>query len=76
MVPYDPETLPDLQNKKILMLSGLMDPIIPADNSTRLADLFKKSGADVTFSLKPTGHGLTQNDYAAIKEWLSMETVL
>jgi phospholipase/carboxylesterase len=70
MVPFEPETLPDLRGKKIQMLSGLMDPIIPADNSTRLAGLLKEAGADVAFSMKPASHGLTQSDFSDIKLWM------
>jgi phospholipase/carboxylesterase len=76
MVPYEPKKLPDLKGKKILMLSGLMDPIIPADNSTRLSEMLKVAGATVTFSLKPVSHGLTQADFSAIKSWISTEGVL
>lgn len=70
MMPFEPETLPDLRGKKIQMLSGLMDNIIPADNSVRLAEILKKAGADVSFSLKPAGHGLTQSDLSDMKHWM------
>jgi len=72
MVPFVPQTLPDLTDKKILMLSGLMDPIIPADNSTRLSEMLKDAGATMTFSMKPLGHGLTQADFSGIKNWLEL----
>lgn len=71
MVPFEPEAAADLRGKKVLMLSGLMDQIIPADNSKRLAELLKEAGADVDFRLKPTGHGLTQSDLSEAKAWLS-----
>ena len=72
MVPFVPQTLPDLTRTKILMLSGLMDPIIPADNSTRLSEMLTEAGADVTFSMKPVSHGLTQADFSAIQNWLEL----
>lgn len=70
MVPFEPQTLPDLADKKILMLSGLMDQIIPADNAKRLAALLQQSGANVDFNLKPAGHGLVQSDFAEIRHWM------
>ena len=70
MVPFEPESPPDLQGKRILMLSGLMDPIIPAENSNRLAGLLQDAGADVTFTLMPTAHGLVQSDFSAMKSWM------
>ncbi len=73
MVPFEPTALPDLSGKKILMLSGLLDLIIPANNSTRLAGIFKEAGADVIFTMKPIGHGLTQGDFSDIKRWISEE---
>ncbi len=69
MMPFDAEKLPDLSGKKILMLSGLMDQIIPAENSKRLSSLLENAGADVSFTARPAGHGLTQADFADAKIW-------
>lgn len=71
MVTFEPDRIPDLSAKKILLLSGLMDPIIPPDNAKRLSWLFKESGADFTFLMKPVSHGLTQSDFSDIKAWLT-----
>ncbi|PZP56281.1 MAG: phospholipase [Micavibrio aeruginosavorus] len=75
MVPFEPESLPDLKGKNILMLSGLMDPIIPADNSQKLATMLQHAGAKVDIKMKPTGHGLTQSDFSDIKNWMVQEIV-
>lgn len=74
MVPFEPEVLPDLKDKKILMLSGLIDQIIPVDNSQRLAALLQESGAAVDLRIKPTGHGLIQSDFSDIKSWIAKES--
>lgn len=71
MVPFEPENMPDLSGIKILMLSGLMDQIIPMENSQRLAQLLKDGDAYVDFKAKPAGHNLTQSDFADIKNWMS-----
>ena len=71
MVPFDPKSLPNLEGAKVLMLSGLMDNIIPAENSTRLSKILDEAGADVSFIMKPTGHGLTQSDFSDITKWIA-----
>ena len=71
MVTKPPENLPDLSAKSVLMLSGLMDPIIPMDNSKALAEFFEKAGADIIFTAKPVTHGLVQSDIQDMKAWLS-----
>lgn len=73
MVPFEPETAPDLQGKKILMLSGLMDQIIPVETSRRLAAILDKGSADINLLLKPAGHALTQSDISDIKDWLTKQ---
>lgn len=70
MTPFDMDVMPDLSGKKILMLSGVMDQIIPPDNAKNLAQMFETSGADITFTMKPAGHHLTQSDMSGIKQWL------
>ncbi len=69
MVPFTPEALPDLKGKRVLLLAGAMDPIVLPDNSARLARLLREAGADVQLAVKPAGHGLTQSDFADVKNW-------
>ena len=57
----------------LLMLSGATDPIVPADNARRLADLLGRSGARVEHAVLPAGHGLTQTDIARIGAWMERE---
>jgi phospholipase/carboxylesterase len=71
MIPFEPETLPDLSGKKILLSAGLIDQIIPAEQSKRLAGIFEEAKAHVKFTLKPVGHGLVQSDVQEIKQFLS-----
>ncbi|MCG7394762.1 alpha/beta hydrolase, partial [Microvirga sp. ACRRW] len=47
MVPLQDAPKADLSGKKVLMVSGLMDPIIPVENSNRLAASLASSGAEV-----------------------------
>lgn len=69
MVPFMPTQTPDLASKKILLLSGIMDPIIPMDNARKLASIYQAGQADIIHTTFPTGHGLTQNDVLEAKQW-------
>ena len=71
MVPFEPQALPDLKDKRILMLSGTRDPIIEPANSKRLADLLQQAGAEITLRWRATGHGLEQREIAEARDWLA-----
>ena len=60
----------DLTGKPVLILSGASDPIVPAENATRLAALLTGAGATVEHRVLPTGHGLSQADVALTKAWI------
>ena len=68
MVPFVPNTLPDLSNKYIFMSSGLYDPIIPKQEAERLFSLFKNGGAKVSISWQNSGHELVMEDVKKAKE--------
>jgi predicted esterase len=68
MVPFVPNTLPDLSNKYIFMSSGLYDPIIPKQEAERLFSLFKNGGAKVSISWQSSGHELVMEDVKKAKE--------
>jgi phospholipase/carboxylesterase len=62
MVVLEPRALPDLRGKRLLLLSGRHDPIVPVDHPERLAAQFRTAGADVTLQWLDTGHQLTEAD--------------
>lgn len=70
MVPFEPQSLPDLSGKNILILSGLMDPIVPADNARRLGWLFREAGAATEHRLRPASHGLVSSDVPDMQEFM------
>ena len=65
----DPIT-PDLKGKMILMNNGIDDQMGPIDSARQQADIFKRSGANVSINELGTGHGLTRADFALTTEWL------
>lgn len=70
MVPFEMDDPPRLEGKPVLLLSGAMDPIVPAENAERLATLLSDAGAAVTHRTMPAGHGLSQADLAETTAWL------
>jgi predicted esterase len=72
MVPFIPDDpVPDLSEKKILILSGQYDPIVSKRQAEDLFSLLKKSGAKVEMQWQAAGHEITQNDVQIAKKWLS-----
>jgi phospholipase/carboxylesterase len=69
MVPLGDAPKADLSGKRVLMVSGLMDPVIPAENSARLASSLSAMGAEVQHETLPTGHGLSQADLQLLVKW-------
>jgi phospholipase/carboxylesterase len=70
MVPLSDPPLTDLTGKPVLLLSGAVDTIVPAENAARLAAMLGKAGADVRHQTLPVGHGLSQADVAITKAWI------
>lgn len=70
MVPFEPSKDIEMEGKKILMINGRVDPIIPIDNAKRLAEIFSNAGADVKQIMLETGHSLTREEIVFAKEWL------
>lgn len=70
MVPLAKPPAAELPGTPVLILSGAADPIVPAENVSRLAGQLKAAGATVTHETLPTGHGLTQADAALAKRFL------
>ncbi len=71
MVVLEPAELPDLSGKRVLISSGRQDPIVPGDHPERLAQMFRRSGADVSLQIHQAGHGLVPADFAAAKAFLT-----
>ena len=69
MVPLSQTPDVGLAGKRVLMISGAMDPIIPADNSRRLAASLSTFGAEVQHEVLPAGHNLSQTDLQLLVRW-------
>jgi phospholipase/carboxylesterase len=69
MVPFAEAPAADLAGKPVLILSGAMDPIVPVENASRLAEQLAAAGAVVEHRILPTGHGLSQADINLAVDW-------
>jgi phospholipase/carboxylesterase len=74
MLPFEPEPLPDLAGKPVLLLSGSNDTMISAAGRERLVAVLQAAGADLGYKALPTGHNLTQNDLTIAAQWLEQLT--
>jgi len=70
MVPLAEPPVADLAGKPVLMLSGAMDPIVPAENAGRLARQLEAASAAVEHRVVPVGHGLSQADVSLATDWV------
>lgn len=75
MVVLDQPAKPgSLTGKRILLLNGSADPIVPIDQPERLAALLRAGGADVTAQVLPASHQLTATDITTTQAWLAGQT--
>lgn len=70
MVPFEPDTLPDLRGTAVFIGAGRSDAISPPAQVERLAELLQRSGASVTLHWEPGGHTLTEGEVDAARDWL------
>jgi phospholipase/carboxylesterase len=71
MLPFDPRPLPDLSGIPVLLIAAHDDELIPVERAGLLAALLGEAGADVTYEVLQTGHGLTLEDLKLAAEWLA-----
>jgi len=74
MVVLQPKQLPDLHGKRVTLLAGRHDPIVPDDHPVRLADMFRAAGAEVDLQWLETGHHLSGADFRLAAEALAAAT--
>lgn len=71
MVPFVPETPPDLHDVPVLLSAGRRDPIANAQHVARLSEIFKNAGAQVSIHWHEGGHELGQDDVEAARDWIA-----
>jgi len=72
MVVLDQPARPrSLEGRRVLLVNGNVDPIIPSDHPGRVAALLRAGGADVTQRELAASHALTPQDLAVAQAWLA-----
>ena len=71
MVPFVPETLPDLRDKPIFIAAGRHDSLVSIEQSEALAELLKSAGAQANLRWKNAGHRVENEEWQAARDWLS-----
>lgn len=71
MVPFVPDTPPDLTGTDILLAAGSHDQIVPRLETARLSEILRAAGATVTLHRHEGGHELGQDDIEAARLWLA-----
>ncbi len=70
MVPFEPETVPDLSGTAVRIGSGRYDPIVPVANAERLAAILRAGGAAVELDWRAAGHELAPGEVEDAARWL------
>ena len=71
MVPFEPEAVPDLTGTSVFIAAGRADPISPAEQAQRLAELLGQGGAEVDLTWHPGGHQITRDVMEAARDWVA-----
>ncbi len=69
MMPLDGYAPPDLTGRRVLVLRGKFDDMIPAESTDRLVRALSKAGAQVTEMTLDADHRLTAADISAAENW-------
>lgn len=71
MVPFEPETLPELSGTSVFIGAGRNDPMVKQEEVERLAAMLRDAGADVTVHWQPGGHTVTADELEAARDWIA-----
>jgi phospholipase/carboxylesterase/glyoxalase family protein len=75
MLPFVPETLPDLRGKPVFIGAGKADPLVPSAQIEQLADLLKQAGASVEVFWQNGGHTVSVEEVKAMKGWIEVQNM-
>jgi len=70
MVPFEPDSLPDLSGTAVFIGAGRGDPIAPPVQVERLRELLEACGAEVTVEWHPGGHTIAPAVVSAARRWI------
>jgi phospholipase/carboxylesterase/glyoxalase family protein len=71
MIPFEPETKPDLQGVRVFIGAGRNDPLVDPEDAERLATILGDAGAEVELAWDTGGHGLQPHEVVTARDWLA-----
>ena len=71
MVPFEPESLPDLSGTSVFIGAGRNDPMVKPGEVERLAEILRDAGADVMIHWESGGHAVTEGELEAARAWIA-----
>lgn len=69
MLPYEPESAPEIEDVVVFIGAGRTDPLVPAEQVERLAEVLESGGAEVTVHWERGGHTITPEEVNAARDW-------
>ena len=75
MIPFEPDTVPDLTGTSVFIGAGRADSIAPPAQAEHLAELLRRAGAAVMIHWEPGGHSLSDCEVEAARQWLWQSVV-
>jgi predicted esterase len=70
MVPLVPDEKPELSSTRVWIGAGQRDPIVPPENTQRLAQMLQSYGAEVSLRWHAGGHELAREEVQDATTWL------
>ena len=71
LIPWRPRDDPRLGAARVLITSGLRDPICPPAMTAALVEFWRTQGAEVAFEPHEGGHDLRPSEAEALRKWRS-----
>lgn len=71
-LPFEPDPGLDLTGRRVLVLGGADDQVVPPSEVERHLRVLGSAGAEVEGHVLPTGHLLGRRDLEAVRRWLGL----
>lgn len=71
MLPFEPDTSPDLSGTRVFIGAGQADPLVPVVQVETLASLYEVANAEVSVHWEAGGHQITMTEIDAARTWLN-----
>jgi len=71
MLPFEPERLPDLAGKGVLIAAGRRDPYASPASVAALAERLRAAGAEVELAWSDGAHALEPQELESARAWLA-----